>query len=164
MSAIDELLRYSQERPAEAGAEALAAPPSRAVAILTCMDARIDLPRALGVGVGEVHVLRNAGGVVTDDALRSLAISQRKLGTREVMVMHHTQCGMSGLDNEAFRAELREAAGSEPPFEIGGFDDVEQDVRESVRRVRECAFLPHRDAVRGFVYDVAEHRVREIQA
>jgi carbonic anhydrase len=136
--------------------------PSRRLAIVTCMDCRLDVFGALGLKDGEAHVLRNAGGVVTDDVIRSLAISQRRLGTREVMLVHHTDCGMEKLDEEEFRAELREAAGAEPGFAIESFPDVEANVRESVLRVRRSPFLPHRDAVRGFVYDVATHRLREV--
>jgi carbonic anhydrase len=139
------------------------AKPSRQLAVVACMDCRLDLLGALGLEIGEAHVLRNAGGVVTDDVIRSLAISQRRLGTREVMLVHHTGCGMEKLDDGEFRAELREAAGTEPPFPIETFADVEEDVRRSVLRVRASEFLPHRDAVRGFVYDVATHRLREIE-
>jgi carbonic anhydrase len=141
----------------------LSARPSRGLAVVTCMDCRLDLLGALGLNVGEAHVLRNAGGVVTDDVIRSLAISQRRLGTREVMLIHHTDCGMEKLDEGEFREELREAAGAEPRFEIGSFAEVEADVRESVLRVRGSAFLPHRDAVRGFVYDIATHCLSEIE-
>jgi carbonic anhydrase len=137
--------------------------PSRQLAIITCMDCRIDLGAALGLERGEAHVLRNAGGIVTDDVIRSLAISQRKLGTREVMLIHHSDCGMEKLSDGGFREELREAAGVAPDFEIGAFDDVEESVRESVRRVRRSPFLPHRDAVRGYVYEVETHRLREVE-
>jgi carbonic anhydrase len=141
----------------------LSARPSRQLAVVTCMDCRLDVNGALGLAAGEAHVLRNAGGIVTDDVIRSLAISQRQLGTREVILVHHTDCGMEKLDDDEFREELREAAGVAPPFEIGSFADVEEDVRESVLRVRRSEFLPHRDAVRGFVYDVATHRLREVR-
>ncbi|HEU4392574.1 MAG TPA: carbonic anhydrase [Solirubrobacterales bacterium] len=136
--------------------------PSRRLAIVTCMDCRIDLSAALGLELGEAHVLRNAGGIVTDDTIRSLAISQRKLGTREVLVVHHTDCGMEKISDADFRAELEADSGVAPDFPIGAFADVEDSVRESVRRVRESPFVPHRDAVRGFVYDVETHRLREV--
>ena len=145
------------------GDEAPGREPSRRLAVVTCMDCRLDVAGALGLKEGEAHVLRNAGGVVTDDVIRSLAISQRRLGTREVTLIHHTDCGMEKLDEEEFREELREAAGVPPLFLIRSFDDVEADVRQSVLRVRRSEFLPHRDAVRGFVYDVATHRLREIE-
>jgi carbonic anhydrase len=138
--------------------------PSRELAVVTCMDCRLDVLGTLGLEPGEAHVLRNAGGVVTDDVIRSLAISQRRLGTREVWLVHHTECGMEGLDEGEFLEELREAAPGKPPlFTIRSFDDLEEDVRESVRRVRGSDFLPHREAVRGFVYEVDAHRLREIE-
>jgi carbonic anhydrase len=144
--------------------EAMSARPSRRLAVVTCMDCRIDLEAALGLQPGEAHVLRNAGGVVTDDVIRSLAISQRRLGTREVTLVHHTECGMQTLTDDGFRAELREETGIAPPFAIESFDNLEADLRQSVLRVRRSPFLPHRDAVRGFVYDVATHRLREVEA
>jgi carbonic anhydrase len=140
----------------------LPAEPARGIAIVTCMDCRLDVLGALGLELGDAHVLRNAGGIVTDDMIRSLAISQRRLGTSEVALIHHTKCGMEGLDEEAFRRELREASDSEPPFALGSFADAEADVRESVRRVQGSPFLPHRDRVRGFIYDVDSGRVREV--
>lgn len=136
--------------------------PRRKLAIVTCMDCRIDVAAAVGLQQGDAHVLRNAGGIVTDDVIRSLAISQRKLGTREVMVIHHTDCGMEKLDDEEFGAELEAAAGEPPGFPIGAFLDVENAVRESVRRIRESRFLPHRDAVSGYVYEVEAHQLREV--
>ena len=138
--------------------------PSRRLAIVTCMDCRIDLAAAMGLGNGEAHVLRNAGGAITDDVIRSLSIAQRKLGTREVMLIHHTDCGMEKLTDAGFRAELEEAAGAAPEFAIEAFEDVDEAVRESVLRVRRSPFIPHRDAVRGFVYDVDTRRLREVSA
>lgn len=137
--------------------------PSRRLAVVACMDCRLDLDAALGLSLGEAHVLRNAGGIVTDDTIRSLAISQRRLGTREVMLVHHTDCGMEGLDEEALRGELSEAAGAPPEFALGGFADAEEDVRHSVRLLRASPFLPHRDRVRGYLYDVDTHAVREVE-
>jgi carbonic anhydrase len=136
--------------------------PSRRLAIVTCMDSRLDVFAALGLGGGEAHVLRNAGGVITDDVIRSLAISQRRLGTREVMLIHHTDCGMQALTDDGFRAELQEATGVAPAFAIESFADLDADVRQSILRVRRSAFLPHRDRVRGFVYDVDTHLLREV--
>ncbi|HVY97710.1 MAG TPA: carbonic anhydrase, partial [Solirubrobacterales bacterium] len=138
--------------------------PSKQLAIVTCMDSRLDVFAALGLGDGEAHVLRNAGGVITDDVIRSLSISQRKLGTREVMLIHHTDCGMQTITDDGFRAELQEATGTAPAFAIESFADVEADVRQSILRVRRSEFLLHRDAVRGFVYDVDTHRLREVTA
>jgi carbonic anhydrase len=164
MGVIDELVSANRAAAAarEAGGEPLPGAPSRAVAIVTCMDCRIDPAAALGLGPGEAHVLRNAGGVVTDDVIRSLALSQRKLGTREVMLIHHDKCGMQTITDDGFRAELQEATGTAPAFAIESFADVEADVRQSILRVRRSEFLPHRDQVRGFVYDVDGGALREV--
>ncbi|HEU0019899.1 MAG TPA: carbonic anhydrase, partial [Thermoleophilaceae bacterium] len=137
--------------------------PRRKLAIVTCMDSRLDVFAALGLGHGEAHVLRNAGGVITDDVIRSLAISQRKLETREVMLIHHTDCGMQKLTDDGFRAELQEATGIAPAFAIESFADADADVRQSILRVRRSEFVPHRDLVRGFVYDVDSHRLHEVR-
>jgi carbonic anhydrase len=136
--------------------------PSRRLAIVTCMDSRLDVFAALALQDGEAHILRNAGGVITDDVIRSLAVSQRRLGTREVMLIHHTDCGMQSLTDDGFRAELQEATGVAPAFAIESFRDLDADVRQSILRVRRSLFLLHRDVVRGFVYDVDTHRLREI--
>jgi carbonic anhydrase len=117
---------------------------------------------ALGLDHGEAHILRNAGGVITDDVIRSLAVSQRRLGTREVMLIHHTDCGMQSLTDDGFRAELQEASGVAPAFAIESFTDLDADVRQSLLRVRRSPFLLHRDRVRGFVYDVDTHVLREV--
>jgi carbonic anhydrase len=159
---IDELVANNREFAASLPSRALEVEPTRQLAIVTCMDSRLDVFAALGLADGEAHVLRNAGGVITDDVIRSLAISQRRLGTREVMLIHHTDCGMQKISDDGFRAELQAATGVAPAFAIESFDDVEADVRQSVLRVRRSAFLPHRDSVRGFVYDVASHALREV--
>ncbi len=161
--AIDELLANNGDFAGSLPAEHLDVRPRRRLAIVTCMDSRLDVFAALGLGHGEAHILRNAGGVITDDVIRSLAVSQRKLGTREVMLIHHTDCGMQQLSDDGFRAELREATGVAPAFAIESFSDVDEDVRQSLLRVRRSAFLPHREAVRGFVYDVDSHRLREVE-
>ena len=137
--------------------------PSRKLTIVTCMDCRIDLQAALGIEIGEAHVLRNAGGVVTDDVIRSLAISQRKLGTREVLVIHHTGCGMQTISDDGFRAELQRDTGVAPHFAIEAFSDLDEDVRQSVRRVRRSQFIPHRGRVRGYVLDVDTQELREVE-
>jgi carbonic anhydrase len=137
--------------------------PSRRLAIVTCMDSRLNVFAALGLRDGEAHILRNAGGVITDDVIRSLAVSQRRLGTREVMLIHHSDCGMQSLSDDAFRAELQQATGVAPAFAIESFTDLDADVRQSILRVRRSAFVLHRGAVRGFVYDVDTHRLREIE-
>jgi carbonic anhydrase len=162
MSAIDELLDNNREYSASLPEQHLNVSPRRRVAIVTCMDSRIDVFAALGLGNGEAHILRNAGGVITDDVIRSLSVSQRRLGTREVMLIHHTDCGMQKISDDGFRAELQEATGVAPAFAIESFSDVDANVRQSVLRVRRSPFLPHRDEVRGFVYDVDTHTLREI--
>jgi carbonic anhydrase len=136
--------------------------PRSRLAIVTCMDSRLDVFAALGLQQGEAHVLRNAGGVITDDVIRSLAVSQRRLGTREVMLIHHTDCGMQALTDDGFRAELQEATGVAPAFAIESFSDLDADVRQSVLRVRRSPFLLHTGQVRGFVYDVDTHALREV--
>jgi len=132
------------------------------VTIATCMDSRIDVFRIFGLTLGQAHVLRNAGGIVTDDMLRSLVLSQRLLQTREVILMHHTNCGLHGADEEALQERLRAETGMVPPYAFGAFDDLDASVRAAVRVVREHTFLPHRDNVRGFVYEVETGRVREV--
>jgi carbonic anhydrase len=162
MTTIDELLANNRAYAENARTNHLDVRPSRHLAIVTCMDSRIDVFAALGLDGGEAHILRNAGGVITDDVIRSLAVSQRKLGTREVMLIHHTDCGMQKLTDDSFRAELQEATGTAPAFAIESFSDAEADVRQSILRVRRSEFVPHRDVVRGFVYDVDTHRLREV--
>jgi carbonic anhydrase len=158
---IDELVANNREFAASLAEQHLDVRPVRRLAIVTCMDSRLNVFAALGLRDGEAHVLRNAGGVITDDVIRSLAVSQRRLGTREVMLIHHTDCGMQSLTDDGFRAELQEATGVAPAFAIESFSDVEADVRQSILRVRRSAFVPHRDVVRGFVYDVDTHLLRE---
>ncbi|HEX3911221.1 MAG TPA: carbonic anhydrase [Solirubrobacteraceae bacterium] len=164
MSAIEELLLNNAAFADGSARESLEVSPKRRLAIVTCMDSRLDVFAALGLGHGEAHILRNAGGVITDDVIRSLAVSQRKLGTREVMLIHHTDCGLLKITDDGFRAELQADAGVAPPFAIESFGDLEADVRQSILRVRRSPFLPHRDAVRGFVYDVESHGLREVEA
>jgi len=159
---IDRLLSNNESFAAGLPERHLSVEPSLHLAIVTCMDSRLDVFGALGLGEGEAHVLRNAGGVITDDVIRSLALSQRKLGTREVMLIHHTDCGLEKVSDDGFRAELQDATGVAPAFAIESFSDVDADVRQSVLRVRRSSFVPHRDVVRGFVYHVDTHRLREI--
>lgn len=163
MGVIDELLANNRAFAASPRAERLDVRPSRRLAIVACMDSRLDVFATLGLRSGEAHVLRNAGGVITDDVIRSLAISQRRLGTREVMLIHHTDCGMQKLSDDGFRAELREETGVAPAFAIESFDDVDADVRQSILRVRRSPFLPHREVVRGFVYDVDSGELHEVE-
>jgi carbonic anhydrase len=158
---IDDLL----ERGAAAGVkplQPLEKAPRLKVAVVTCMDARLDPSVALALELGEAHIIRNAGGVVSDDVIRSLAISQRKLGTRAVMIIQHTDCGMLSLSDDEFRAELLADTGVAPPFAIESFTDLDQNVRQSVLRVRRSPFLPHHDQVRGFVLDVDHGGLREV--
>jgi carbonic anhydrase len=157
-SPIDALLA----RAADAGASPLPAPPRLRLAILTCMDARIDPLGLLGLAPGEAHVVRNAGGIADDGAVRSLAISQRKLGTREILVAQHTGCGMIGLDDEAFALEVERDAGRRPPWSAGGFPDLDESVRATVRALRADPLLPHRGGVRGAVIDLRAGGVREV--
>lgn len=163
MDVIDELVANNAAFADSLPTQHLDVKPRRQLAVVTCMDSRLDVFAALGLGHGEAHVLRNAGGVITDDVIRSLAISQRKLGTREVMLIHHTDCGMQTITDDGFRAELQEATGVAPAFAVESFGDVDADVRQSILRVRRSAFVPYRDSVRGFVYDVDDHRLREIR-
>ena len=142
----------------------LALPPVRRFAILTCMDARLDPAKFAGLAEGDAHVIRNAGGRATDDAIRSLVISYKLLGTREWFVIHHTDCGMQKVTDDGFRAELQENVGMAPSFAIESFTDVEADVRQSMMRVRRSLFLAHREHVRGFVYDADTGQLREVHA
>ena len=163
MDVIDELVANNRAFADSLPPVHLDVRPSRHLAIVTCMDSRLDVFAALGLRDGQAHVLRNAGGVITDDVIRSLAVSQRRLGTRRVMLIHHTDCGMQSLTDDGFRAELQEATGVAPAFAIESFRDVDADVRQSILRVVRSPFLLHHDAVRGFVYDVDTHRLREIE-
>ncbi len=160
-SAIDELVGNAVAHEADFG-ESGAGVPARGVAIVTCMDSRIDSSRIFGLDSGEAHILRNAGGLVTEDVLRSLVLSQRLLGTREVILMHHTDCGMHGTDEAALRAEIAAEAGHAPPYAFGAFSDLDEAVRGAIARVREHPFLAHRDRVRGFVYEVETGHLREV--
>jgi len=137
-------------------------PPSRNIAVVACMDARIDVYRVLGLNEGESHVIRNAGGVVTDDEIRSLAISQRLLGTKEIILIHHTDCGMLTFTDDAFKQGILEETGLKPEWAAEAFADLDVDVRQSIKRIKNSPFIPHTDAVRGFVFDVATGLLREV--
>jgi len=136
--------------------------PKLRMAVIACMDSRLDLFGALGLDIGDAHLIRNAGGLPTEDVLRSLALSQRVLGTREVMLIHHTGCGMQGFDDEAFRAELAAETGEVPSWDVPGFTDIAARMRSSIDTVRRCAWIPHREDVRGFIFDVATARLEEV--
>jgi carbonic anhydrase len=161
VSVTDELLA-NNARYAESFTGPLPLPPSKHIAVLACMDARLDVYRVLGLAEGESHVIRNAGGVVTDDAIRSLAISQRLLGTKEIVLVHHTDCGMLTFTDEEFRSSIEQEVGSRPAWHSEAFPEVEADVKASLQRIRDSAFIPDRSSVRGFVFDVATGRLTEI--
>src|ERR1700726_3887213 len=160
MSVTDEYLANNAEY-ARNFAGPLPLPPSKHVAVVACMDARLDVYRILGLKDGEAHVIRNAGGVVTDDEIRSLAISQRLLGTREIILIHHTDCGMLTFTDDDFKRATQDETGIKPPWAAEAFPDLDDDVRESMARIKASPFIPHKDAVRGFVFDVATGKIRE---
>jgi carbonic anhydrase len=163
MSAIDDFVRNAKQYATTFHKGNLLAPPARRAAVVACMDARINLFELLGLAEGDAHVIRNAGGVITADAIRSLAISQRLLRTEEIMLIHHTDCGMLTFTDDEFRARLRADTGVEPDWDAGAFPDLEEDVRESIARIRANPFIPHKNVVRGFVYDVGTGALREVQ-
>lgn len=162
-SVVDDYLGNNQRYARTFAEAAVRSPaPSRRVAVLACMDARLDVHAALGLGAGEAHVLRNAGGVVTDDVIRSLAISQRLLGTREIILIHHTDCGMQTFTDDAFKRSIQDEVGVKPPWAVEAFTDLDEDVRQSIARIEGSPFVPHRNAVRGFVFDVSTGLLREV--
>ena len=161
MSLTDDLLRNNEAYAGAFTKGDLALPPSRSVAVVACMDARLDVHRILGLEEGEAHVIRNAGGVVTDDVIRSLTISQRLLGTQEVILIHHTDCGMLTFSDDAVKQQIYKDTGIRPSFALEAFGDLEDDVRQSIARIEASPFVP-RKAVRGFVYDVASGRLNEV--
>jgi carbonic anhydrase len=164
MSVTDELLANA-ERYAEAfDRGGLPMPPAKRVAVLACMDARLNPYGLLGLSEGDAHVIRNAGGVVTDDEIRSLAISQRLLGTLEIVLIHHTDCGMLTFKDDDFRRQIQADTGIKPEWAAEAFDDLEEDVRQSIARIKASPFIPHNDSVRGFVYEVETGRLREVEA
>ncbi len=162
MSATDQLLSNNHVFAQGFDQGDLAAAPARRIAIVACMDARLDPARVLGIELGDAHVIRNAGGVVTDDVIRSLAVSQHQLGTEEIVLLHHTRCGMQTFTDEEFADALEREAGERPAWSARTFEDLEEDVRDSIRRIRESPFVPRRDSVRGFVYEVETGRAREV--
>jgi carbonic anhydrase len=162
MSATDDMLANNQ-RYADGFEKAdLPLPPGRKVAVVACMDARLDPARALGLGEGDAHVIRNAGGVVTDEEIRSLAISQNLLGTEEIVLIHHTDCGMLTFNDEDFAERLERETGSRPSWDAHAFGDLDEDVRASIERIRDSPFIPRKESVRGFVYEVETGRLREV--
>ncbi len=162
MSATDDLLKNA-ERYAEGFDESgLPMPPGRKVAVVACMDARLNPYGLLGLSEGDAHVIRNAGGVITDDAIRALAISQRLLGTEEIVLLHHTDCGMLTFRDEDFRQQLLDETGVKPDWASESFSDLEGDLRQSLERIRLNPFIPRKESVRGFVYEVETGRLREV--
>jgi carbonic anhydrase len=162
MSKTDEYLENNR-RYAESFGGQLPMPPSAGVAVVACMDARLNVYGILGLKEGEAHIIRNAGGVITDDEIRSLAISQRLLGTREIILIHHTDCGMLTFTDDAFKASILEETGIKPGWAAESFSDLDADVRQSVKRITTSPFVPHTDAVRGFVFDVGTGRLNEVK-
>ena len=161
MSATDELLANNQ-RYADGFTGPLPLPPAKGVAVVACMDARLNLYAVLGLEEGQAHVIRNAGGAVTDDGIRSLAISQRLLGTREIILIHHTDCGMLTFTDDDFRAAIQADTGIRPAWSAEAFSDLDADVRQSIARIKASPFVPHKDSVRGFVFDVATGKLNEV--
>ena len=161
MSVTDEYLRNNAAY-AEQFAGPLPMPPSRHTAVVACMDARLNVYGMLGLKEGESHVIRNAGGVVADDAIRSLAISQRLLGTTEIILIHHTDCGMLTFTDDAFKRSIQDETGIKPPWSPESFTDLEEDVRHSIARIKASPFIPHKNAIRGFVFDVATGKLNEV--
>ncbi len=162
MSSTDQLLSNAQQYAASFDKGALPLPPGTHVAVVACMDARLNVYGVLGLAEGDSHVIRNAGGAVTDDVIRSLTISQRLLGTREIMLIHHTDCGMQTFTDDAFKAQVAADTGIRPPWAAEAFTDPEDDVRQSIVRIKASPFIPHRDQVRGFIYSVQKGTLSEV--
>jgi len=162
MSATDELLKHAEDYAANFDRGELPLPPAKGVVVLACMDARLNPYGILGLSEGDAHVIRNAGGVVTDDEIRSLAISQRLLGTKEIILIHHTDCGMLTFTDDEFKKQLQDDTGIKPSWSAEAFDDLETDVRQSIARIKSSPFIPNKESVRGFVYDVKTGRLDEV--
>ena len=162
MSSTDELLENAEKHAEAYDKGDLPMPPARKVAIVACMDARVNPYPIFGLELGDADVIRNAGGVVTDDEIRSLAISQRLLGTEEVILMHHTDCGMLTFNDEDFRRQIQEDTGIKPAWSPEAFDDLEADVRQSIERIKSSPFIPNKESIRGFIYEVETGRLREV--
>ena len=162
MSVTDQLLKNSEAYAASFDKGDLPLPPAKKVAVVACMDARLIPTRVLGLNEGDAHVIRNAGGVVTDDEIRSLAISQRLLGTEEIILIHHTDCGMLTFSDDELKAQIHEDVGLKPHFSMESFSDLEEDVRQSIARIQASPFIPHKESVRGFIYEVESGRLREV--
>jgi carbonic anhydrase len=159
---IDDLLARNGQYADAFPGPASSSHPALHLAVVACMDARLDVYRALGLAAGDAHVIRNAGGVVSDDVIRSLVISQRLLGTREIVLIHHTDCGMAKFTDDALKAEIERDTGIRPPWAMEAFTDPDADIVQSVARLKASPFLPHKDKIRGFVFEIATGRLREI--
>ena len=163
MSATDDLLSNNTSYAESFDKGHLSAPPALKIAVVTCMDARLDTHRLLGIAEGDAHVIRNAGGIVSDDVIRSLLISQRLLGTREIMVIHHTGCGMATFRDDDLKDAIEEETGLRPSFALEAFRELEQDVRQSMARIKASPFIPSKDGIRGFIYDVETGRLEKVE-
>jgi carbonic anhydrase len=163
MSATDELLANNEAYAASFDKGSLPLPPAKKVAVVACMDARLSPYGALGLQEGDAHVIRNAGGAVTDDVIRSLAISQRLLGTEEIVLVHHSDCGMLTFTDDEFKRAVQDEVGIKPEWAAEAFADLDEDVRQSIARIRSSPFIPHKESVRGFVYDVHTGGLREVE-
>lgn len=161
MNAIDEFLANNEAYAGKFAKGSIPAPPAKQIAVVVCMDARLETGMLLGLAEGDAHIIRNAGGVVTDDVIRSLTISQRLLGTREIMLIHHTDCGMLTFTDADLKQQILDETGIKPPFAMEAFTDIDADVRQSVARIKASPYIPHKDQIRGFVYDVASGQLRE---
>ncbi len=164
MSATDDLVKNNDDYASRFSKGDLQSPPAKHVAVVACMDARLDVAALLGLTEGDAHVIRNAGGVVTDDVIRSLVISQRLLGTREIVLIHHTDCGMMSFRDDDLKASIEAETGIRPAFAMEAFGDLEGDVRQSIARIKASPFIPTKDAIRGFVYQVETGSLREVAA
>ena len=162
MSVTDEVLRNNERYANDFSKGNLPLPPAKKLAVIACMDARLDVHKILGLEEGDAHVIRNAGGVVTDDEIRSLAISQRLLGTEEIILIHHTDCGMLTFGDDDLRRQIQKETGIKPEWPAEAFSDLHEDVRQSIARIDASAFIPKKDSVRGFVYEVESGRLREV--
>jgi carbonic anhydrase len=164
VSATDELLKNNEAYAENVHKGDLPLPPAKGVAVVACMDARLDVHKILGLEHGDAHVIRNAGGVITDDEIRSLLISQRLLGTTEVILIHHTGCGMLTFSDDELADQVEADTGVRPPFALESFPDLDGNVRQSIEKIRTSPFIPHKESVRGFVYEVETGRLREVAA
>src|SRR5690242_15850454 len=164
MSVTDDLLRNNQSYAGSFKKGDLPLPPAKHVAVVACMDARLDVHKILGLQEGDAHVIRNAGGAVTDDTIRSLAISQRLLGTKEIILIHHTDCGMLTFKDDDLKKQIEKETGLRPAFALEAFADLDDDVKQSIARIKASPFVPNKSSVRGFVYDVRTGRLNEVGA